>query len=60
MDQQRGGIWDGADCALVLIDYEDSVLDLVCEHDRRIVELNARTLATFATRIDIPLALSGR
>jgi nicotinamidase-related amidase len=58
MSQRSAGIWDAADCALVLIDYQDGVLDLVFEQDRRVVELNARTLATFARAIDVPIVLS--
>jgi nicotinamidase-related amidase len=58
MNQRSAGIWDATDCALLLIDYQDGVLDLVFEQDRRVVELNARMLATFARAIDIPIVLS--
>ena len=57
-NQQRRGIWDAADCALLLIDYQQNVLDLVFEQDRRVVELNARTLATAALNFKIPVVLS--
>jgi hypothetical protein len=32
---KQGGIWDAADCAVLLIDYQDNVLDNVFEFDRR-------------------------
>ena len=57
-NRQRSGIWDAADCALLLIDYQDGVLGTVFEQDRRLVELNARTLATAALAFNIPVVLS--
>jgi hypothetical protein len=42
----------------LLIDYQENVLDLVFEQDRRVVELNARTLATAARAFSIPVVLS--
>jgi len=57
-DQQRRGIWDAADCALLLIDYQQNVLEQVFEQDRRVVELNARALATAAVNFKIPVVLS--
>jgi len=39
-NQQHRGVWDAADCALLLIDYQENVLDLVFEQDRKVVELN--------------------
>jgi len=58
MKTKTNGIWDAADCALLLIDYQDSVLDLVFEQDRRVIELNARTLAKAALDFKIPVILS--
>ena len=58
MHQQRGGVWRAQDCALVFIDYQDSVITHVWEQDRRVVELHARTLATAAVGLDIPVVLS--
>jgi len=55
MNQSRAGFWDSSDCALLLVDYQDSVLDLIFEQDRRIIELNARILAKFASAINIPV-----
>src|SRR5260370_37020377 len=52
------GVWDASECALLLIDYQDNVLDLVFEQDRRVVELNARTLAKAALDFKIPVILS--
>src|SRR5258708_27867565 len=56
--EQRRGIWDGSECALVFIDYQDSVIADVCEQDRRVVELHARTLAMAAVGFGVPVALS--
>src|SRR5437867_11450849 len=58
MNQSRAGFWDSSDCALLLVDYQDSVLNLIFEQDRRIIELNARILAKFASAINIPVILS--
>src|SRR5258707_1062036 len=52
------GVWGASECALLLIDYQENVLDLVFEQDRRVVELNARTLATAARAFNIPVVLS--
>src|SRR2546425_12830494 len=52
------GTWDATDCALLLIDYQENVLDLVFEQDRRVIELNARTLAKAALDFKIPVVLS--
>ena len=57
-NRQRRGIWDAAECALLLIDYQQNVLEQVFEQDRRLVELNACTLATVALNIKIPVVLS--
>ena len=58
MNKKRGSVWDAADCALLLIDYQDSVLAQVFEQDRRLIELNAAYLARLAVRFDIPVVLS--
>jgi nicotinamidase-related amidase len=55
---QRGDVWDASDCALLLIDYQENVLSLIFEQDRRMIELNARTMATLAQAFDIPIVLS--
>ena len=58
MNRQRGSVWDAADCALLLIDYQDSVLAQVFEQDRRLIEFNATSVAKLALRFDIPVVLS--
>jgi nicotinamidase-related amidase len=57
MDQQEDGRWDPADCALLLMDYQDTVLGAISKQSRSTVELNALTLATAATDADIPIVL---
>lgn len=52
------GIWDAKDCALLLIDYQPHVMDVIFEQDRRVIELNARTLASAAVAFKIPVILS--
>ena len=44
--------------ARVLIDYQDSVLGIVFEQDRRVIALNARTLAKAALAFKMPVILS--
>ena len=57
MSQQRRAVWDAADCALLLIDYQGSVLAQVFEQDRRLIEFNASKLAQLATSFEIPVVL---
>jgi nicotinamidase-related amidase len=52
------GVWDGEQCALVLMDYQDNTLGNVFEQDRRVIELNVRTLAAAAISLNIPVVLS--
>jgi hypothetical protein len=42
------GVLDASECAPLLIDYQEHVLDAIFEQDRRVVELNVRTLAKAA------------
>jgi nicotinamidase-related amidase len=56
--QQRGGVWKADECAVLLIDYQDSVIETVWEQDRRLVELHARTLATAAVGFGVPVVLT--
>src|SRR5437879_7919474 len=58
LNRRPRGVWDASECALLLIDYQENVLDLVFEQDRRVVELNARTLVTAARAFNIPVVLS--
>ena len=55
---EKARLWDASECALVLIDYQDSVLGIVFEQDRRVIALNARTLAKAALAFKIPVILS--
>ena len=55
---EKTRLWDASECALVLIDYQDSVLGTVFEQDRRVIALNARTLAKAALDFKIPVVLS--
>lgn len=54
----KKGIWDAADSALLLIDYQDHMLDLIFEQDRRVIELNVRSLAEIAAELKVPVILS--
>src|SRR5260370_36260289 len=58
MNQNRRAVWDAGDCALLLVDYQDSVLAQVFEQDRRVIEFNASSLAKLALRFEIPVVLS--
>jgi len=58
METKSKRIWDAADCALLLIDYQDHMLDLIFEQDRRVIELNVRSIAQIATELEIPVVLS--
>jgi nicotinamidase-related amidase len=51
-------VWDASECVLMFIDYQDHVMDLIFAQDRRIVELNVRTLAKMALAFKIPVILS--
>jgi nicotinamidase-related amidase len=55
---EKTRLWDASERALVLIDYQDTVLNIVFEQDRRVIELNARTLAKAALDFKIPVVLS--
>jgi nicotinamidase-related amidase len=57
-DGKSQGVWDLKECALLLIDYQDNILGTVFEQDRRVVELNVRTLAAAALNLRIPVVLS--
>ena len=51
-------VWDASECVMLFIDYQDHVMDLIFAQDRRIVELNVRTLAKMAVAFKIPVILS--
>src|SRR2546423_117402 len=53
------GVWKAEDCALVLIDYQREMFEVIrSETDADMVELHARLLAKTAKAFDIPIVLS--
>jgi nicotinamidase-related amidase len=53
------GVWTYEDCALVLIDYQKEMFEVIrSETDADLVELNVRLLAKTANALDIPIVLS--
>ena len=53
------GVWKAEDCALVLIDYQPTMMDVIrSETNADLVELHARMLAKTAKAYDMPIVLS--
>ena len=53
------GVWKNVDCALVLIDYQKEMFEVIrSETDAALVELNVRLLAKAAKAFDMPIVLS--
>lgn len=52
------GVWDASECALVLMDYQDNTLGMIFEQDRRVIELNVRTIASAAVNLGVPVVLT--
>jgi nicotinamidase-related amidase len=53
------GVWTYEDCALVLIDYQKEMFEVIrSETDADLVELNVRLLAKIAKALDMPIVLS--
>ena len=53
------GVWTHEDCALVLIDYQNEMFEVIrSETDAALVELHVRLLAKIAKALDIPIVLS--
>src|SRR5260221_9265598 len=53
------GVWTADDCALVLIDYQTEMVEVIrSETDADLVELHARLLAKTAKAFDVPIVLS--
>jgi nicotinamidase-related amidase len=53
------GVWTSEDCALVLIDYQNEMFEVIrSETDADLVELNVRLLARAAKAFDVPIVLS--
>lgn len=51
-------IWYAEDSVLILIDYQEEVMDFIHDKDRKLVELNAITVAKMAVKLGIPVILS--
>ena len=53
------GVWTADDCALVLIDYQTEMVEVIrSETNADLVELHARLLAKTAKAFDVPIVLS--
>jgi nicotinamidase-related amidase len=53
------GVWTAQDCALVLIDYQKEMFEVIrSESNSELVELHVRLLAKTAKAFDIPIVLS--
>src|SRR5882757_8283353 len=53
------GVWTHEDCALVLIDYQKEMFEVIrSETDTALVELHVRLLAKIARALDMPTVLS--
>ena len=53
------GVWKAEDCALVLIDYQREMFEVIrSETNADLVELHARLLAKTAKAFDMPIVLS--
>jgi nicotinamidase-related amidase len=53
------GVWTYEDCALVLIDYQNEMFEVIrSETDAELVELNVRLLAKTAKALGMPIVLS--
>jgi nicotinamidase-related amidase len=53
------GVWTDEDCALVLIDFQKEMFEVIrSETDAALVELNVRLLARTAKALDMPIVLS--
>jgi nicotinamidase-related amidase len=57
-ETKSNAVWDMSECALMFIDYQDHVLDVIFAQDRRVIELNVLTLAKMALAFKIPVILS--
>jgi nicotinamidase-related amidase len=53
------GVWKYEDCALVLIDFQKEMFEVIrSETDASLAELNVRLLARTAKGFDMPIVLS--
>jgi nicotinamidase-related amidase len=59
MNEKDLGVWTADDCALLLIDYQTEMVEVIrSETDADLVELHARLLAKAAKAFDLPIVLS--
>ena len=53
------GVWKAEDCALVLIDYQDNMLEVIrSETSRDLIEMQVRLLAKTAKAYNVPIVLT--
>ena len=53
------GVWKAEDCALVLIDYQHEMFEVIrSETSAELVDLNVRLVARPAKAFDVPIVLS--
>src|SRR3954470_13483185 len=53
------GVWTADDCALVLIDYQNEMFEVIrSETSAELVEMHVRLLAKTAKAFDMPIVLS--
>src|SRR3954465_1488032 len=53
------GVWKAEDCALLLVDYQQEMFEVIrSETNADMVELHARLLAKTAKALDMPIVLS--
>src|ERR1700747_1715780 len=53
------GVWTADDCALVLIDYQQNMFDVIrSETSADLVEMQVRLLARTAKAFDVPIVLT--
>ena len=55
---KSNAVWDASECALMFIDYQDHVFHVIFAQDRRVIDLNVRTLAKMALAFRIPVILT--
>ncbi len=59
MTTKDQGVWKADDCALVLIDYQKEMFEVIrSETNADLVELHVRLLAKTAKAFDMPIVLS--
>ena len=51
-------VWDASEGVPMLIDFQDHVLDVIFAQDRRVIELNVRTLTKMAVALNLLCSIS--